>query len=72
MYNQLSLIFTLGLFVDALIEVAKKELSWECNYIREKECTQHYSKLISQYPQYYVPEVIEELTTGKVRLFELK
>lgn len=60
-----------GLFVDSVIEVAKKELKWECDYIREAECTRRFSELVKSYPEYYVPEVISELCTQQVFTTEL-
>ncbi|KAB7499502.1 AarF domain-containing protein kinase 4 [Armadillidium nasatum] len=60
-----------GLYLDALIDVAKKELSWECDYIREKECTKRFRKLLQSHSEYYVPEVIEELCTERVFTAEL-
>jgi aarF domain-containing kinase len=47
-----------GLFIDNLVEVAKKELAWEVDYEREAECTKKFKKLIEPYPKYLVPAVI--------------
>ncbi|KAK7066850.1 ABC1 [Halocaridina rubra] len=60
-----------GLYVDSVIEVAKKELGWECNYIREAECTDRYRELVKPYPEYYVPEVISNLSTKQIFTSEL-
>ncbi|KAK8729816.1 hypothetical protein OTU49_008341 [Cherax quadricarinatus] len=60
-----------GLFVDSIVEVAKRELRWECDYIREAECTRRFSELVKTYPEYYVPEVISELCTSQVFTTEL-
>lgn len=49
------------MYIDNLVEVAKKELSWEVDYIREAECTKKFKKLLEPYRQYYVPKVIGEL-----------
>lgn len=57
-------VFPKGMFIDNIVEVAKKELSWEVDYIREAECTRKFRNLLSTYPEYYVPEVI-----GKIYLF---
>ncbi|MPC62874.1 Atypical kinase ADCK3, mitochondrial [Portunus trituberculatus] len=51
------------LFLDSVIEVAKKELRWECDYIREAECTKRFKELVKPHPDFYVPEVIPELST---------
>ena len=50
--------FPEGMFIDNVVEVAKRELAWEVDYIREAECTKLYRKLIEPYPEYYVPDVI--------------
>ncbi|XP_037788791.1 atypical kinase COQ8A, mitochondrial-like isoform X2 [Penaeus monodon] len=60
-----------GLYVDSVIEVAKKELNWECDYIREAECTARFRELVKPYPEYYVPEVISQLCTKQVFSSEL-
>ena len=46
------------MFIDNLVEVAKRELAWEVDYEREAECTRNFKKLLTPYPEYYVPEVI--------------
>lgn len=51
-------IFPEGIFIDNLVEVAKRELAWEVDYIREAECTRKYKELMAPYPDYYVPTVI--------------
>lgn len=57
-----------GLFVDSIIEVAKRELAWECDYVREAECTYRFRKLVEPHSQYYVPEVIPLLCSQQVGL----
>ncbi len=46
------------MYIDNLVEVAKRELSWEVDYTREAECTRTFKKLLEPYPDYYVPDVI--------------
>lgn len=46
------------MFIDNVVEVAKRELAWEVDYVREAECTKVYRKLIEPYKEYYVPEVV--------------
>ncbi|CAG7680424.1 unnamed protein product [Allacma fusca] len=60
-----------GMFIDSIITVAKRELGWECDYVREAECAKKFRKLLEPYPDYYVPEVIDELTTKQVYTTEL-
>ncbi|XP_011639644.1 atypical kinase COQ8B, mitochondrial isoform X1 [Pogonomyrmex barbatus] len=63
--------FPEGMFIDNVVEVAKRELAWEVDYIREAECTRKYRKLIMPYPDYYVPEVIDDLSTKQVFTTEM-
>ncbi|XP_076067468.1 uncharacterized protein LOC143040365 isoform X2 [Oratosquilla oratoria] len=60
-----------ALYVDSVIEVAKKELAWECDYEREYRCTKRFKELVQPYPEFYVPEVIDELSTKQVFTTEL-
>ncbi|XP_034839318.2 atypical kinase COQ8B, mitochondrial isoform X1 [Maniola hyperantus] len=63
--------FPKGMFIDNVVEVAKKELAWEVDYIREAECTRLFKKLLEPYPEYYVPTVIDELCASEVITTEL-
>jgi aarF domain-containing kinase len=51
-------LFISALFIDNLITVAKRELAWEVDYVRESECTKKFKELLTPYPEYYVPHVI--------------
>lgn len=64
-------IFPEGFFIDNVVEVAKRELAWEVDYIREAECTRKFHKLLTPYPDYYVPKIIDELSTAKILTSEL-
>ncbi|XP_034951611.1 LOW QUALITY PROTEIN: atypical kinase COQ8B, mitochondrial [Chelonus insularis] len=64
-------IFPEGMFIDNVVEVAKKELAWEVDYVREAECSKHFKKLLAPYPEYYVPSVIDELSSKQVLTTEL-
>lgn len=50
--------FPKGMFLDNLVRVAKRELAWEVDYVREAECTRKFRKLLEPFPEYYVPKVI--------------
>lgn len=50
------------MFIDNIVEVAKKELAWEVDYIREAECTRKFKQMLAPYPEYFVPEVIGKMT----------
>ncbi|XP_013135162.1 PREDICTED: aarF domain-containing protein kinase 4-like isoform X2 [Papilio polytes] len=64
-------VFPKGMFIDNVVEVAKKELSWEVDYVREAECTKKFKRLLAPYPEYFVPDVIEDLCTAEVITTEL-
>lgn len=60
-----------GLYVDSVIKTAKMELAWEVDYLREAACCKQFKELLKDDPLFYVPEVIDELTTGQVLTTEL-
>ena len=49
--------FDLGLYVEEFVDVAKRELSWEVDYVREAECTRRFGALVKDKPQIKVPTV---------------
>ncbi|XP_076028713.1 atypical kinase COQ8B, mitochondrial-like [Oratosquilla oratoria] len=40
--------------------------AWECDYEWEYRCTKRFKELVQPYPEFYVPEVIDELSTKQV------
>lgn len=44
--------------MEEFIKVAKRELNWEVDYIREAECTKRFGELLKEKPDYKVPSVI--------------
>ncbi|KAJ0026973.1 hypothetical protein NQD34_017973 [Periophthalmus magnuspinnatus] len=60
-----------GLFPDHLIDVMRKELALECDYIREAQCAKKFKELLKDDPFFYVPEVIDELSSRHVLTTEL-
>ncbi|KAF7699790.1 hypothetical protein HF521_002748 [Silurus meridionalis] len=60
-----------GLFADSSLEVLHRELAWECDYRREAKCAKRFKTLMEGNPIFKVPEVIDELTTGRVITMEL-
>ncbi|CAD6217207.1 GSCOCG00004724001-RA-CDS [Cotesia congregata] len=64
-------IFPEGMFIDNVVEVAKRELSWEVDYIREAECSKKFKELLAPYPEYYVPTIVDELCSNQVLTSEL-
>lgn len=55
-----------GLFPEHLIEVMSRELALECDYIREAQCAKKFKDLLKGHQFFYVPEVIEELSSQRV------
>ena len=74
--NNLSLLLTAssllpkGLYLDKTIQVARTELAWECDYIREAECIRKFSQLLDGDPHYTVPKVVDELSGPNVITME--
>ena len=60
-----------GLFVNEFIEVAKRELSWEVDYVREAEATRRFKSLLKDNPDYKVPAVIGKLLFNRFVIFFL-
>ncbi|XP_028253170.1 atypical kinase COQ8A, mitochondrial isoform X2 [Parambassis ranga] len=60
-----------GLFPEHLIDVMRRELALECDYIREAQCAKKFRELLKDDPFFYVPEVIEELSSTSVLTTEL-
>uniref|UniRef100_UPI003AADF9BC atypical kinase COQ8A, mitochondrial n=1 Tax=Centroberyx gerrardi TaxID=166262 RepID=UPI003AADF9BC len=55
-----------GLFPEHLIEVMSRELALECDYIREAKCARKFQELLKDHPYFYVPDVVEELSSQHV------
>ncbi|KAJ8952414.1 hypothetical protein NQ318_014506 [Aromia moschata] len=64
-------IFPKGMFLENLMVVAKRELAWEVDYVREAECTKKFKDVLSGYENYYVPIVVDDLSTKEVFTTEL-
>ncbi|XP_055854245.1 atypical kinase COQ8B, mitochondrial isoform X2 [Episyrphus balteatus] len=64
-------VFPKGFFIDNFVKVAKRELAWEVDYLREAEYTARFKEMIAPYPEYYVPTVIKDMTTASVLTTEL-
>lgn len=60
-----------ALYVDRVVDVARKELKWECDYRREAECSEKYANLLKDDDVFYVPKVFKELSTGNILTTEL-
>ncbi|VDL14608.1 unnamed protein product [Hymenolepis diminuta] len=55
-----------GMYADSAIRTAKKELKWECDYIREAAFAERFAKLLESDPVFVVPKVYHELSTERV------
>uniref|UniRef100_A0A1B6ESG4 ABC1 atypical kinase-like domain-containing protein n=1 Tax=Cuerna arida TaxID=1464854 RepID=A0A1B6ESG4_9HEMI len=64
-------IFPEGMFIDNVVEVAKRELNWEVDYVREAECTKIFQSLLKDYHDYYIPRIIDDLCTPQILTSEL-
>ncbi|XP_064622079.1 atypical kinase COQ8B, mitochondrial-like [Lineus longissimus] len=60
-----------GLYVESAMKVARKELAWEVDYIREKESAARFRELLKDDPVFYVPEIISDLSSKQVLTSEL-
>ncbi|RXM30113.1 Atypical kinase ADCK3, mitochondrial [Acipenser ruthenus] len=60
-----------GLFPEHLIEVMSRELALECDYEREAECARKFKELMKDHPFFYVPAVIDELSSQHILTTEL-
>ena len=56
-----------GMYLEQAIEVAKRELKWEVDYVREAACTERFRKLLEKHSNaFHVPTVIRPLSTARV------
>lgn len=60
-----------GLFLDRAVKVAKEELARECDYEIEAVSQKHFRKFLSDTPGFYVPRVVDELSSKKILTTEL-
>lgn len=60
-----------GLFLDKAMKVAKEELSRECDYVLEATNQKRFRELLSGAEGFYVPMVIDEISSRRVLTTEL-
>ena len=60
-----------GLYVENLVTVMKRELSDECDYVREADCYQKFSHLFKDDEVFRIPKVYTDLTTKQILASEL-
>lgn len=63
---KMSNMFPDGLFLEQAARVARIELLWECDYVREAEMSRRFASLLKDDPFLLVPDVIDELSTKRV------
>lgn len=66
MFLSASRLLPKGLFLDKTVANSRKELKWECDYVRESKALQHFEELLKDDPIFEVPHVYPELTTTNV------
>jgi len=54
------------LYLNKVLEVAREELLEECDYVREAENTRRFKLLLAPYPEFSVPAVVSNLSSGRV------
>ena len=60
-----------GLYLDKTIENARKELAWECDYVREANCMRRFGRLLRDDDAFVVPRVIDHASSRRVMTSEL-
>nr|XP_033812745.1 atypical kinase COQ8A, mitochondrial-like [Geotrypetes seraphini] len=60
-----------GLFPEHAIDVLSRELTLECDYRREAVCTKEFQKMMQGDPFFFVPSVIDDLSSQRVLTTEL-
>ncbi|XP_076834603.1 atypical kinase COQ8A, mitochondrial [Brachyhypopomus gauderio] len=60
-----------GLFPEHMIDVMSRELALECDYKREAACVKKFQELLKDHPFFYVPNVVDELSSQHVLTTEL-
>lgn len=64
-------VFPPGIFIDNVVKVAKRELIWEVDYLREANYTEKYGEMIAPHKEYRVPKVIRNSSTKSILTTEL-
>ncbi|XP_043931703.1 atypical kinase COQ8A, mitochondrial-like isoform X2 [Protopterus annectens] len=60
-----------GLFPEHAVAVMSQELALECDYLREAACANNFRELLKDDPFFYVPAVIDDLSSVRVLTTEL-
>jgi aarF domain-containing kinase len=60
-----------GMYVENVINVMKRELTDECDYIREANSNRRFAELLKDDPIFQIPKVYMDLTTPNILVCEL-
>lgn len=60
-----------GLFLEKSINVAQRELAWECDYAREARFMDRFRENLQDSPSFVVPKVYHHISTEKVLVSDL-
>ncbi|CAG8593820.1 3989_t:CDS:10 [Ambispora gerdemannii] len=55
-----------GLYLENTIKVARRELAWETDYLREARCMERFQELLKEDEDFSVPILLKDLTTAMV------
>ncbi|GMS87955.1 hypothetical protein PENTCL1PPCAC_10130, partial [Pristionchus entomophagus] len=64
-------LFPKGMYLDNFVKVARRELKAECDYEREARAGRKFRELLKDSKDYYVPEIIDSLSSSRVLTAEL-
>jgi len=60
-----------GLFLEQAAAVARRELAWEVDYVREAESSTRFKNLLRDNDNYFIPDYIPNLSTNRILATEL-
>lgn len=66
----MSSILPRGMYLDNTLKVARRELAWETDYLREAECIEEFGRLLKDDPDYRVPRLVREASGPMVLTME--
>ena len=70
LFMRMANILPVEIDIDGIVEEAKRQLRQEADYLVEAQYLRDYRKLVSADPEYLVPDVYEDLTTGHILAME--
>jgi len=64
-------IFPDNLFLEEIVRVARKELSWEVDYYREAAAYKYFGNILKDDPIFFVPRVFDEVSGKRILTTEM-